>query len=347
MLSPNRRYDIDWIRVIAIGLLMIYHCAIGFQPWGMFIGFITNQDSLPSLWPAMMMLNVWRIPLLFFVSGMGFFLAFQKRNLPQLLLERGKRIGIPLIFGSFCIVPIHEFIRQSYYGQATRYSPGMSHLWFLGNILLYVLLLCLLFNYLKNKPNSTIALALKKFFGSIGGIALTFILFVAETNLLDPRPFELYAFTLHGLIIGLLAFLLGFLFMYAGDPFWVFIRKYFWVFLLLSIGLYINRYIQIPMQQPTYLLSIESNGWIFGVLGLASRYLNRTGKVLTYLKSAAYPVYIIHMAFLFLGSKLLFPLMMPAECKYILLLLFTVGGSLLVYELLVRRVKVLRVLLGG
>ena len=113
MHSTARRYDIDWIRVIAIGLLMVYHCAIGFQPWGMFIGFITNQESLPSLWPAMMLLNVWRIPLLFFVSGMGLFLAFQKRNLPQLLIERGKRIGIPLLFGSFFIVPIHEWIRTN------------------------------------------------------------------------------------------------------------------------------------------------------------------------------------------------------------------------------------------
>jgi glucans biosynthesis protein C len=347
MQNTERRYDIDWIRVIAIAFLMIYHCAIGFQPWGMFIGFITNQESLPSLWPAMMLLNVWRIPLLFFVSGMGVFLAFQKRNITQLLLERGKRIGIPLIFGSFCIVTIHEWIRQSFYKQSTYYAPGMSHLWFLGNILLYVLLLGLFFNYLKNKPTTGLARWLKKFFSSIGGIVLTFLLFVGETFLLDPRPFELYAFTLHGLVIGLLAFLLGFLFMYAGDPFWTLVRKYYWAFLLLSIGLYINRYIQMPAQQPAYLLSIESNGWIFGVLGVASRFLNRSSKLLSYLKAAAYPVYIMHMAFLFLGSKLIFPMTIAAEWKYIFLLLFTLGGSLLVYEFLVRRIRLFGVLFGG
>ncbi len=31
MSTTNRRYDIDWLRVIAIGLLLIYHVAIGFQ----------------------------------------------------------------------------------------------------------------------------------------------------------------------------------------------------------------------------------------------------------------------------------------------------------------------------
>ncbi len=88
MQSINRRYFIDWIRVIAIGLLLVYHVAIGFQPWGMMIGFITNQKSWASLWIPMAMLNVWRIPLLFYVSGMGVNFAIQNRNWKQLIMER-------------------------------------------------------------------------------------------------------------------------------------------------------------------------------------------------------------------------------------------------------------------
>lgn len=34
MSDAVRRYDIDWLRVIAIGLLIIYHIGIGFQSWG-------------------------------------------------------------------------------------------------------------------------------------------------------------------------------------------------------------------------------------------------------------------------------------------------------------------------
>ncbi|MEP4596601.1 MAG: acyltransferase, partial [Cyclobacteriaceae bacterium] len=75
MAAHNRRYDIDWLRVIAIGLLLIYHVAIGFQPWGVFIGFIQSSSPLESIWVPMSMLNVWRIPLLFFVSGMGVYFA--------------------------------------------------------------------------------------------------------------------------------------------------------------------------------------------------------------------------------------------------------------------------------
>ena len=91
-MSTARRHDIDWLRVIAIGLLLIYHIAILFQPWAMFIGFIRSEELLEDLWKPMTLLNIWRIPLLFFVSGMGFYFAMRKRNWKQLLLERTKRI---------------------------------------------------------------------------------------------------------------------------------------------------------------------------------------------------------------------------------------------------------------
>src|SRR5690349_23001336 len=140
METINRRYDIDWIRVIAIGLLLIYHIAIGFQPWGIMIAFIANSTSWDSLWIPMTMLNVWRIPLLFFVSGMGVYFALQNRNWKELLKERAARILIPFLFGVFVIFPISLYIWQSYYKFGISYSPNPGHLWFLGNIFVYVVI---------------------------------------------------------------------------------------------------------------------------------------------------------------------------------------------------------------
>ena len=87
-----RRYDIDWLRVIAIGLLILYHIGFVFLPWGVFIGFIQNAEPLDHIWEPMSMLNIWRIPLLFFVSGMGVSFAIRKRDWIQLILERTRRI---------------------------------------------------------------------------------------------------------------------------------------------------------------------------------------------------------------------------------------------------------------
>ena len=159
MSTANRRYDIDWLRVIAIGLLLIYHIGIGFQPWGVFIGFIQSNKPLEALWAPMSMLNIWRIPLLFFVSGMGVRFAIRKRNWQQLMIERGKRILLPFLFGMFAIVPLHVFIWQKYYKQEISYIIHPVHLWFLANIFMYVLVLSPIFFYLKKNDgrNSSIA----------------------------------------------------------------------------------------------------------------------------------------------------------------------------------------------
>jgi len=110
MKTAERRFDIDWLRVIAIGLLILYHLGFVFLPWGVFIGFIQNEASLDALWVPMSMLNIWRIPLLFFVSGMGVCFAIRKRSWKELILERSRRILLPFLFGMFCIVPLHLFI---------------------------------------------------------------------------------------------------------------------------------------------------------------------------------------------------------------------------------------------
>jgi glucans biosynthesis protein C len=100
------------------------------------------------------------------------------------------------------------------------------------------------------------------------------------------------------------------------------------------------------MNTPSYLLVIESQYWIFSVLAFGSRYLTRPGKTLSYLSEAAYPVYIIHMIFLYLASLLIFPLDLAVELQFVLVLALTFTGCLGFYELVIRRVNFIRPLFG-
>ena len=342
----TRRYDIDWIRVIAIGLLLLYHTAIGFQPWGLFIGFITNNEFLQALWTPMTMLNIWRIPILFYVSGMGLFLAIQNRNWKQLFVERFKRIGIPLLFGSLAIVPLHLFLMQNYYSTGLSYKSSMGHLWFLGNILVYVVLLTPVFYFLKNRSTSVAVVFLKKLLSSLFGLVFIIIVFMAEAVVIKPPIYEMYAYTSHGFFLGLIAFLSGFLFMLSGESFWKMIVKYKWLFLVVAATLFSVRCLHPNTQPNYYLLVIESNTWIFTLLAFAHKYLNKSSNRLAYLKEAAYPVYIVHMAFLYLGATLLFPLDIAVELKFVLLFLFTLFVSVSFYEFVVKRFNLLRILFG-
>jgi hypothetical protein len=345
-MTTERRYDIDWLRVIAIGLLLIYHIAIVFQPWAMFVGFIRSKELLVNLWKPMTMLNVWRIPLLFYVSGMGLFFALKKRNLKQLLAERTLRILVPFLFGIVAIVPLHMYLFQHYYNLPLGYYAHVGHLWFLGNIFIYVLLLSPLFIYLMKKEDGTFRRGLSAFMKNPMGPLAISVFFVAEAILVKPQIYSLYALTWHGFFLGLFAFFFGFLFVYSGKAFWQTVSKWKWLYVGLATILYIIRLMVYESTSPSYLMAIESNCWILGVFGLAYQYLNKPSTVLSYLSQAAYPVYIIHMFVVYGGAILILPLAIPAFMKFVLITGFTFVVCYVLYEFIIKRIGFLRPLFG-
>ncbi len=342
----NRRYDIDWLRTIAIGLLLIYHTAIGFQPWGMMIGFITNEESWDVLWIPMAMLNVWRVPLLFFVSGMGVFFAMRHRGWKELLKERAVRIFLPFVFGTMAVFPISSWLWQRYYGFPETYGPHPGHLWFLGNIFAYVLLLTPLFFYLKRQGAERFRTWLRKLLSTPLGLVLVVLCFIAEYLIIRPWPYELYVLTWHGFFLGMLAFFFGYCFVLAGDTFWPMIIRWRWLFACVALVLFAIRIVHFQMNVPGYLLVTESQCWILSVMAFGSKYLNKPSAILRYLSEAAYPVYIVHMIILYLGASILLPMEINAPLKFVLMVLFTFGGCFGIYEFFIKRVNIVRVLFG-
>jgi len=316
-----------------------------FQPWGFYIGFIQSVETSEAIWIPMALLNVWRIPLLFFVSGMGVCFSLRRRDWKQLLFDRARRILLPLIFGSFFIVPIHVFLFQKYYEQEIVYSPNMGHLWFLLNICIYVTQV-IGFAFLDKNYDY-------KFFNFLRGllkrpyfIYLFLIPFILEAELINPEYFSLYVGTGHGFILGMLAFFFGFLFIAIGDAFWNAVEKLKTTSLIIAFSLYLIRLFYFELNAPNFLTSIESMNWIFALLGFGYKYLNKPGKILSYLSQAAYPIYIIHMIFLYLASFIFLPLNLPLELNLILIILLTFIGCFITYDLIIRRIGFLRPLFG-
>lgn len=352
----SRRYDIDWLRVIAIFLLLIYHTAISFQPWGIYISFIQSSQPLESLWVAMAALNVWRIPLLFFVSGMALYFSMRGSGSKRGLFfgRRALRLMLPYLFGIFAIVPLQFLLFQAYYKQELTYLAHPSHLWFLHNIHIYGLLLALpAFWFMKQ---SRLAAALHRLMAALRrlldrapmSIYLFVLPFMAEAvfvPLISPDfDFSNYALTLHGWVIGFIAFASGFVAVALGNSFRRALSRMKLPCLLIAVGLYLLRLLIFELKGPNALVAVESLSWIFALMGFAAG-LNRPSPLLRYLSPAVYPIYIIHMLFLYLGDYLLLPLKIPPWPQYFLILLFTLGGSLLFYEL-VRHIRFLRPLFG-
>lgn len=345
-METERRYDIDWLRVVAIALLLIYHIAIVFQPWASFIGFIGSNEPMEGLWKPMSLLNVWRIPFLFYVSGMGVYFAIRRRNGWQLVIERSKRILLPFVFGVFAIAPLHVFVFQYHYTLPLQYYPHPGHLWFLGNIFVYVLVLTPLFFLLKRKSLRVFRKGLSAVTGHPIGLLGISVFFVLEALLLRPAVFEMYALTWHGFFLGFLAFFFGFLFVYSGKAFWQTVGQWKWLYLGVALTSFLIRLIFFETMLPGYALALESNCWIFGIFGLGYCYLNRPSRSLRYLSQAAYPVYILHMVVLYAVAALVLPLALPSWVKFIAICGLTFAGCFLLYEGLIRRIGLLGPLFG-
>lgn len=353
-----RRYDIDALRVIAIGLLIIYHITIVFQPWGSLIpGFFQNQETIESLWMFSGLINVWRIPILFVISGMGVAFSMKKRNFKGLVSERSLRILLPLIFGSMVITPLgwdvllaskdpNHIIFSEYFA-----SPG--HLWFLVNIFLYTFFSSPLLFYLKKNPNSSIAKLTKFLTGSMYGLMVLIALFAleAETFVDSWRfgrvSFELYAGSLHGFMLGWLCFLSGFIFIFTGNGFWNIVKSHKNNMLIFAGFLYLVRLLWgEPMVNPPWLMAIESCMWMFSIFGYSYCFLNQKNKLFSYLSPAAYPVYITHMLFTNIACYFVLPMEINAFLKFLLVVLLTFLGCLLSYEFLISKLRILRPLFG-
>ncbi|MGY1520124.1 acyltransferase family protein [Luteimonas sp. A482] len=122
----TRRHDLDWVRVFAFALLVLYHVGMYYVSWEWHVD---SPHAGPALEPFMMMSSPWRLSLLFLVSGAAtaFLLGKVQREAaasgtpPRFLGPRSWRLLLPLAFGMLVIVP-----PQSYY-EVVEKLPGGYH----------------------------------------------------------------------------------------------------------------------------------------------------------------------------------------------------------------------------
>jgi hypothetical protein len=209
-----------------------------------------------------------------------------------------------------------------------------------------VILLMPLFFYLKRNENGRLASGIRLLFSHPLGLLVIPVAILVETLLLQPETYALYAMTLHGFLLGLLVFLSGFLMVFSGPAFWETVLRWRWLSLMLAVGLFMIRLVVFDLEAPNYLPPFESGMWIFALLGFGYRSLNHPSKTLSYLSRGAYPIYILHMLFLYLGALCILPLQVPASLQFVLLVTFTFTGCFLSYELIIRRIRFLHPLFG-
>lgn len=362
--SPStRRYDLDWLRTLAVLLLVPFHALLVFVMDPGSVVYMKDTVDCYACDKIAGFIDQFHMPVLFIIAGMATAFALAKRSGWQYLRERVFRLVIPLLFGIAVIVPPMTYITQiaqgktltfwQHYANFFTFGPDITgrqgtftpaHLWFILYLVVFSLVALPLFLLLRRKGIQGIVRGLAWFFAKpIALLILGFLVVVAaRTEFLEGNN-PIYYFVI---------FLLGYLLMTderyqkAIDRDWPFM-------LVLGVILETLRQTGQPVTVDGTLprvlrdIAMEFNHWVWllGILGLGHRLLNRGGKVLNYLSEAAYPFYILH--FLFLTAVTYFVVQIQAVIlvKYLLIVVLTFGVTFLVYEG-AQRVQLLRFLMG-
>ena len=310
----QRRYDIDALRSIAMFLLIFYHLGISFSSVAPYIAFVQNKRFNDGIWVILSVMNSWRIPLVFLISGIALRLAFQRRTKIEMFKERIKILIVPYIFGSVTFGAASLAIAFTFYeGWSDEYFwlgfitifDGV-HLWFLKNIFIYCIVLIPFLNLVSNKAEKETIFS--KILNMPGGVFVFSIPVILEGHLLNTtaysqavnygRSYQEYANTNHGFLLGFIWFLLGVLLVSQGEVFWESNKRNWKIHLFVGFAFYFYRFFnnfEEGFSLDNRLISFESFNFIFLILGLGAVYLNKDSPQLTYYKTAVYPVYIVHL----------------------------------------------------
>ncbi len=375
--GDNRRYDIDALRVIAFALLILYHVGMFYVPdWGWHVksGYAFEWLKLP-----MTVLNQWRMPLLFLISGVAVHFLLRSVGPGRFAWARTNRLLVPLLFGMAVVVPPQAYFQAlsngafegGYLAFLVRYfsfqpwPPGAfdgshvgvtwNHLWYLPYLLAYSLLLAALLPVLRSCAGQ----ALLQWGRSLRGLRLWLLPvppLVLATWLLSARyPTThdlLHDWHTHAQYLAM--FLYGY-WMGADAGLWAELRRRRWWLLGAALCTFATflwlREVTVPepsVPRAMYDVVQRLNGWTWILLMLAwgHHLLNRPFRWLPYATECVYPWYILHQTITVvagygLATLSLGPLLEPA-----LVVAATVLGSVLITELLIRRVRWLRPLFG-
>ncbi len=377
----TRRYDLDWLRIIAILTLLFYHTGMMYVSWGWHIQ--STETSRPFE-EVMRWLHRWRMPLLFFISGAGTYFALRTRTVGSYAGERVRRLFLPLVFGMFVIVPPQIYaewlFRGRFSGSYAEFYPyvfefqpyrdggsggafSWHHLWFIAYLFLYALISIPVFRWLKSPVGQRFTDRFGRLINRPGG-ALWLMVGVIAVSQYMTRPF--YPDETHALIDdwayfveNLLLFWFGYL-LISRREFWSVLtnqRRIFLVATLVFTAVLYGMRMVFTNEEIDTIFWIDfwyfTNGMalmvasVLATIAYGYRYLNVNKPILPRLNEAVYPFYILHQTVIVgIGYYVLTETTLGLYDGFLAISLSSLVVCLVVYGLLIRPFRLTRLLFG-
>lgn len=374
-IETERRYDIDWLRVLAVVLLIYFHTARIFNHEAFYV---KNDVLSYGIDIFVSFVSQWHMPLFFLLSGSATWFALRFRTGGQYVKERCKRLFIPFVFGTLVIVPPQVYYTllntPDYHDSYLEFYPHFftidqankgygasfewAHLWFIIYLFVFSLIALPLFLYLKTAGRSFIDQ-----FGALcerpGAIFLLAIPLAAIQGALRPRwpglqnLYDDWA----NFFFYITFFIYGYLICYdarLGKA----IDKHGKISLVMAVasmsiifGLWWTNSVPTRGYSLGYILYQAFRGcnswfWVVAFLSLGRKYLNFNNKLLQYANQAAYPFYILHQTVIVIIGFYLVRTNAGVMEKYLLISTVSLMVTIVLYDGFVRRINIVRFLFG-
>ena len=377
----ERRYDLDWVRVAAFFLLVLYHVGMYYVSWDWHV---KSPHAGETLEPLMLLTSPWRLSLLFLVSGVATAFLFGKRP-DGFIGQRSWRLLLPLIFGMLVIVTpqaYYEVVEKlpggyhdgylAFWGRYLQGDPTFcregdcldvptwNHLWFVAYLWVYTVMAWMLLRFAPRAMDRAGAWLERRLSGV--GVLLWPALLLAIARVALVGRFE----STHALVDDwynhaqyLPLFLLGVL-VATRSCVWDALQRMRWPALIVAaIGyafivwyFYFSGYNDETTPPPDALRMLQRVVWavlqwtaIAAIFGFVRGIAFTDSRALRYLREAVFPVYILHQTIIVVLAHNAQPLGLHPAIEGPLLVLVTFAMSFLGFEL-VQRMRWLRPLFG-
>jgi len=375
VIQPQQRlYYIDWLRVLAMFGIFFFHNSRfydSFSDWH-----VKNATNNLGATIFVGFASLWIMPLFFLIAGAGTCLAMKTRNAGQYALERTMRLLVPLIFGMLVIVVPQAYYQAIFHGTSlSQYNffqiyglylgtlPQLQwfHLWFLVDLFVFSIVLIPLFISWKKGDKSVVA-RLAEVVDKPWALLLVLIVpIILIDTFVYPAGYWGDRMSNGGwnIITYVWFFVSGYL-LFANNRIIETIKKLTWVLLgtasvagMSAVAFFLD---QLANPAPHYgsasfaiaqvLQAIGVWGFLLAFLGLTGRFLNFSNKFLSYANEAVLPFYVLHQTVIISIGFYVVQWSMGVGLKYLVISTTSFAVIMLIYELLVRRINVLRFLFG-
>jgi glucan biosynthesis protein C len=322
--KPLRRWDIDWLRVIGILLVFVFHTSQPFNPFEEW--HITNTERSLVFGSVVFVLNFWVMPLFMLLAGSSVWFSLHKRTNAQYARERVVRIFLPLLIGIFLFVSPQVYLERVFRGQFAgsflqffphffegTYPEGnfsWHHLWFLMYLFSYALVALPLFRFLRGETGQRWVSRLAAWCERPGAIFLFAVPLMVGQATLGWRFPQTNAFigdwAWHWHLF--LVFVYGYI-LISDERFQQALERIWKVALILALAITVGFFVMFkvgpglslagPWFWPLVIFfwtihPLDTWSWLVVILALGRKYLSFRNKLLDYTSEAAYPFYILH-----------------------------------------------------